>query len=85
MIPMFFMVPPLTPVLAFLQSTELPNFTGLGVGGAIATIMFIFYRQDRKAYEDMLKGFAMEFRSVIENNTAAITRLIVLTEERKDE
>jgi hypothetical protein len=63
-------------------ATELPNFTGPITGVGLAGIMFWFYREDRKRSEEKLAAsearlatFAIEFRTIVENNTKAMTEL----------
>jgi hypothetical protein len=65
------------------QTTDIPNLTGLGIGGVLASVMFYFYRQDRKSSEESIKTFAGEFRQVVENNTAAMTKLTTLVEGKQ--
>jgi len=70
--------------LAIIQQAadSIPGLAGLGVGGAIALIVLSFYRQDRKSSEEALQSLGKEFREVVENNTAAMTKLITLVEKR---
>lgn len=69
------------------QQTEAPpSWPALGIGGALAAMMFYFYRQDRKdsekiqaadraASEARMAGIISDFRSIIEQNTEAMTAL----------
>lgn len=56
-------------------ASEIPNWASLGVGGALAGVMFVFYRQDRRSSEERLNGIIKDFRHIIESNTAAMTSL----------
>ncbi len=72
----------------FLQGApELQPLFTLGVGGAIAALIFHFYRSDRKtseerasadrkASEERIAGFAKDFMGIVQNNTAVITKLM---------
>ena len=69
-------------------STEFAQWlVTLGVGGALAAFMFVFYRKDIKAYTELWKAQAELNRSstdhmitVIKENTVSNTRLIALLE-----
>jgi hypothetical protein len=54
---------------------DLTPFTGLGVGGVLAGIMFYFYRQDRRHSEDRFEELGKDFRAIVEANTAAMVSL----------
>ncbi len=73
----------LLPVSAFLLqgSPELQPLATLGVGGAIASLVLVFYRWDRKASEDRYAVLALDFRKVITENTAAMTKLTLILEQ----
>lgn len=65
-------------------ATDLTNFTGPITGVGLAGIMFWFYREDRKRAEEKLAAsearlatFTNEFRTIVENNTRAITEILV--------
>lgn len=45
----------------------------LGVGGAIAGIMFLVYRKDVKTFTDQWKGQSEMLMKVVTDNTAAVT------------
>ena len=51
------------------------GFASLGVGGVLAGMMFFFYRQDRKASEERHERLTLDHRSMIQENTQAMTRL----------
>lgn len=61
--------------IVLLQATEAPNWATLGIGGVLAGIMFWFYRQDRERSEKRLGDVASDYKSTIQENTKAITRL----------
>lgn len=67
---------------------ELPlsPLASLGVGGALALLMFWFYRHDRTTSEERFKSYceqmdrryyelAKDFRQIVQENTAASVRL----------
>lgn len=43
----------------------------MGVGGAIAGLMFVFYRKDVRSYTDLWKETAVMLAGLIEKSTAA--------------
>mgnify|MGYP001562818035 FL=1 len=47
----------------------------LGVGGVLAGVIFHFYRQDRKTSEDRYAALAQDFRTIVQDNTAAMVKL----------
>jgi len=51
------------------------NLAQFGVGGVLAGIMFFFYRQDRQASEKQFQELGLNFRTIIEKNTEAVTSL----------
>jgi len=55
----------------------------LGVGGVLAGGMFVAYRNDRKASEDRLAEFTKDFRTIVQDNTKAMTSLIDVIREYK--
>ncbi len=73
----------LLPVSAFLLqgSPELQPLATLGVGGAIAGLVLVFYRSDRKASEERYSALAMDNRRIVTENTAAITKLVLMLEQ----
>jgi len=48
-------------------------FTQLGVGGAIAGLLFYFYRKDVKLYTEQWRGQSEALLQVVKENTNAIT------------
>ena len=50
----------------------LQNLPGLGIGGALAVMLFYFYRQDRRESTERYAKLAQDFKTVIQENTAAI-------------
>jgi hypothetical protein len=54
-----------------------------GVGGVLAGILFWFYRQDRKDAEQKYGALALDFRSIVEANTRAITKLSTLIDDSR--
>lgn len=64
-----------------------PEFTKwlatLGVGGILAGFMFMFYRKDVKQYTELWRTTAEQLMTVIKENTASNTRLILLIENQE--
>lgn len=54
--------------------------TTLGIGGALAAFMFMFYRKDIQSYTDIWKLTAEQLVSIIKDNTASNVKLIGLIE-----
>ena len=55
-----------------------------GIGAVMAGVMFVIYRADRRASEDRYAELASEFRSIVQENTVAITKLTdALAHERQ--
>ena len=52
----------------------------LGVGGAIAGFMFLFYRRDVKAYTELWRGQSDQLIAVVKENTAASVKTGALVE-----
>jgi hypothetical protein len=52
----------------------------LGVGGAIAGLIFYFYRKDALLHADFWRGQSEMLINVVTANTAAITRMIVVVD-----
>ncbi len=46
-----------------------------GIGGLIAALMFYFYRKDSLENMNRFEGLAKDFKEVIKDNTAVITKL----------
>lgn len=62
-------------------ATELAKLFGtLGVGGAIAGIIFWFYRKDVRSYTDLWKIQSEQLFVVVKDNTASNTKLVTLLE-----
>lgn len=58
-------------------------FSGMGIGGSIAALIFMFYRKDMKANAEMWQGQSQMLMQVVKENTAAITALIQVVDERR--
>ena len=50
----------------------------LGIGGVLAGFIFYFYRLDRTESRDSYKAMAESFRSIVQDNTKAVTELTTL-------
>lgn len=50
----------------------------LGVGGALAGFMFMFYRRDVKAYTDEWRHQSDVLMQVVKENTASNTKLVAV-------
>ena len=61
----------------------LKYLVGMGVGGALATFMFLLYRKDAAQWQEAWKGQAQVLLQVVKENTAAITALVHKLEERR--
>jgi len=66
---------PLGMFIGLLESGTPVDWPTLGVGGALAGIMFFFYRQDRKDNESRWVEIAKDFKTLIQENTQAVTSL----------
>jgi hypothetical protein len=55
----------------------------LGIGGVLAAFMFMFYRKDVQQYTELWRITASQLMSVIQENTAANTKLIALIETQE--
>lgn len=55
----------------------------LGVGGAIAGFMFLFYRKDVKTYTEQWKMVGEQLMSVVKENTASNVKLITMIENQE--
>ena len=71
---------------------EVAQWTSPVITGGLAIWIFHFYRQDRKDARERLRALvdrydklAEGFRTIIENNTAAITKLTTLVEQYHSE
>lgn len=54
--------------------------TSLGVGGAVAALMFVFYRKDIKQYTELWKTATDQLMLIVRENTASSTKLITMLE-----
>lgn len=59
--------------------------SSLGVGGALAALIFWYYREDRKRSEDRISELGRDFKQTVEGNTAVMTKLTVLIEQKVPE
>jgi hypothetical protein len=57
--------------------------TTLGVGGALAGLMFMFYRKDVRQYTDLWKNTTDQLMNVVKDNTASNSKLISLIENQE--
>jgi hypothetical protein len=55
-------------------------FATLGVGGALASMMFFFYRKDVRQYTELWKAQTEMLMQVVKDNTTAITRNTMVVE-----
>ncbi len=55
----------------------------LGVGGAIAALVFMFYRKDIKQYTELWRTATEKLLDVVKDNTAAQVKLIALIENQE--
>lgn len=55
----------------------------LGVGGAIAAFMFVFYRRDVKGYTEIWQITASQLIQTVKENTASNVKLIALIENQE--
>lgn len=62
---------------------ELRFLASLGVGGILAGFIFWAYRADRNNSESRMVSMATDFRSIVVENTAALTKLIEYLEDRE--
>lgn len=64
-----------------------PEFTKwlatLGVGGALAGLMFAFYRKDIKQYTELWRITAEQLTDIVKENTASNVKLINLIEAQE--
>jgi len=60
------------------ETTIINAALGLGVGGVLAIIIFLCYRQDRNKSEDRLTGLLKQDQKSRESNTEALTELVTL-------
>lgn len=58
-------------------------FATLGVGGALAAFMFMFYRKDVQSYTEIWKLAAEQLIVVIKENTSSNVKLIGLIESQE--
>jgi len=71
---------------------EVAQWTSPVVTGGLAAWIFYFYRQDRKDAREKMRALLDrydkhldDFREIVENNTAAITKLTTLVEQYHSE
>lgn len=55
----------------------------LGVGGALAGLMFMFYRKDIKQYTELWRMATEELMAIVKENTASNVKLISLIETQE--
>jgi len=55
----------------------------LGVGGALAAFMFMYYRKDMKQYTELWKLMADELVTIVKENTTSNQKLISLIESQE--
>ena len=58
--------------------------TTLGIGGAIAGLIFMFYRKDMKQFTELWQITSGQLMDVIKENTASNTELITLIKSAKE-
>lgn len=58
-------------------------FATLGVGGALAGLMFFFYRKDIRQFTDLWRTTAEQMILVVKENTMAQTKLITMIETQE--
>lgn len=64
-----------------MQSLEFTQWlVTLGVGGILAGFMFVFYRKDVKQYTELWKSTSEMLITAMKDNTAAMTKLVILIE-----
>lgn len=67
-----------------IESQELAKwFATLGIGGALAAFMFIFYRKDVQQYTELWRLTAQQLIEVVKENTSSNTKLISLIESQE--
>ena len=74
-------------LLSDLPITDAVQWASPFVTGGLAAWIFYFYRQDRKDSRERFaqlvqqyNAITMEFRGIVERNTIAITKLIIVVE-----
>lgn len=83
---------PLLLLQAVPDSFTPTQFLNLGVGGAVALVMFLVYRADRKSAEERFEEYAArtekryeeiakDFRMIITENTAANVKLTAVIDQ----
>jgi cell division protein ZapA (FtsZ GTPase activity inhibitor) len=60
------------------DATIVASVLSLGVGGVLAIVIFLCYRQDRNKSEDRLSGLLKQDQKSRESNTEALTELVTL-------
>lgn len=72
--------------LMLLQATPVDESLGMfGKLGSIglAGMIFFFYRQDRKDSERRHSDLAIEYKEIVQENTAAVTKLTAAIDRQK--
>ena len=54
---------------------EIKLLAQFGIGGALAGLVFFFYRQDRVESEKRFTELGLNFRQIVESNTEALTHI----------
>ena len=66
-----------------MDTEVLKQIGTLGVGGAIAALMFFFYRKDVQSYTEVWRLTAEHLVGVVKENTASNVKLIALIESQE--
>lgn len=77
---MFMLVQAASTAQPSTSTSEIQWFASLGVGGILAGIMFFYSRLDRKASEKRYEELARDLRSLVQDNTKALTMLVSIIE-----
>lgn len=56
-----------------MDNATLQWFSTLGVGGALAGLMFLFYRKDVRSFTELWKFQSDQLMQVVKENTTAVT------------
>lgn len=59
-----------------LDPETLKYFGSMGVGGALAGIIFLVYRKDAAQWQEAWKGQSQVLIQVVKENTTAVTALV---------
>lgn len=79
---LLFLLDAAAPTQAPAPVSELQWFASLGVGGVLAAGMAAVWRKERAASEVRYGELSKEFRTIVEENTRAITTLVTVVEQR---